>query len=304
MFDNFGLTPQHIHALNPRIVFLRMPAFGLDGPWRNNVAFAQTMEQASGLAWLTGHRDDQPRVPRGPCDPMAGYHGAFAVMAALHHRSTTGIGAFVESAFVESTLNSAAEAVTTFTGYGVLLERQGNRSAEAAPQGVYRTAGWECWLALSVATDEQWGALRRLLGHPGWAAKPELNTLSGRRAAHDLIDGELQKWAADKDLRSVIEQLIEVGIPAGSVEDPRTCRHHPQFEALNYFEVVEHPVVGSYVASGPPFRLGSVDRWLRSPTPTLGQHNHEVLSELLGLTDDDVRRLEAQEVIGTRPAGL
>ncbi|MFN8644352.1 MAG: CoA transferase [Candidatus Binatia bacterium] len=78
VLDNFGLTWEAIHAANPRAILVRMPAFGLSGPWRDNTGFAQTMEQMTGLAWVTGHRDDQPRIQRGPCDPLAGMHAAFA----------------------------------------------------------------------------------------------------------------------------------------------------------------------------------------------------------------------------------
>ena len=69
-----------------------MPAFGLSGPWRDNVGFAQTMEQISGLAWITGHADDQPRIQRGPCDPLAGMHAAFATQVALAEREKSGRG--------------------------------------------------------------------------------------------------------------------------------------------------------------------------------------------------------------------
>ena len=80
---NFGLDWDVVHAANPRATMVRMPAFGLDGPWRDRVGFAQTMEQASGMAWLTGPADGPPVIPRGACDPIAGLHAAFAAIAAL-----------------------------------------------------------------------------------------------------------------------------------------------------------------------------------------------------------------------------
>ena len=73
VFENFGITWEALSSVNPRLIMTRMPAFGLDGPWRDNVGFAQTMEQMTGMAWVTGHEYDQPRIPRGPCDPVGGH---------------------------------------------------------------------------------------------------------------------------------------------------------------------------------------------------------------------------------------
>jgi crotonobetainyl-CoA:carnitine CoA-transferase CaiB-like acyl-CoA transferase len=110
VLDNFGLSWERVKGLNPKALMLRMPAFGLSGPWRDHTGFAQTMEQLSGLAWLTGHLDDQPRIPRGPCDPVAGLHATFAFLVALVERGASGHGHHVESTMVESALNIARRA--------------------------------------------------------------------------------------------------------------------------------------------------------------------------------------------------
>ncbi|HEB88093.1 MAG TPA: CoA transferase, partial [Deltaproteobacteria bacterium] len=100
VMEGFGIDWERVTKLNPRCIMVRMPAFGLDGPWRENVCFAQTMEQLSGMAWVTGHPDDQPRIPRGPCDPLAGMHATLAMLVALNERARTGRGCFVECAMV------------------------------------------------------------------------------------------------------------------------------------------------------------------------------------------------------------
>jgi crotonobetainyl-CoA:carnitine CoA-transferase CaiB-like acyl-CoA transferase len=303
VFEGLGLTRERVLQINPAIVFGRMPAFGLDGPWRDNVGFAQTMEQITGIAWRTGHPDDQPRIPRGPGDPMGGYHACFAVMTALHRRAKTGQGAFVESAFVESILNCTAEAPLQYSSYGQLLERQGNRSAEAAPQGIYGCAGWEQWLALSVTSDEQWVALKQVLSNPAWAEAPDLDTHAGRSRAHDLIDRELERWCAGRDVEKIVELLATAGIPAAAAVDPRVSGKRPQMTALEFYETVDHPVVGMHSVPGMPFRYASVPRWRKSAAPLLGAHNKDILTSILGLTEADVDRLIADEIIGARPVG-
>jgi crotonobetainyl-CoA:carnitine CoA-transferase CaiB-like acyl-CoA transferase len=175
VIEGFGLTWERVRELNPEALMMRMPAFGLTGPWRDNTGFAQTMEQLSGLAWVTGHVDDQPRIPRGPCDPLAGMHGAVAFLVALAERGATGRGHHVESTMVESALNVAAEQVIEWSAYSRLLHREGNRSPLAAPQGLYPCADGqplaEKWLALSIATEDQWRALCRALGDPEWVRR-------------------------------------------------------------------------------------------------------------------------------------
>jgi crotonobetainyl-CoA:carnitine CoA-transferase CaiB-like acyl-CoA transferase len=316
-------TPSPIRArrfsstINPRLVMVRMPAFGLSGPWRDAVGFAQTMEQLTGLAWLTGHRDDQPCIQRGPCDPLAGMHAAFAVMMALARREATGTGCHIKMAMmprannctpekmamVEAALNAAAEPVIELTAYGALLGRDGNRSPGAAPQGLYACRGAEQWLALSIATDAQWQELVALLGRPAWAADPGLATMSGRRAAHDRIDAQLRAWAAEQELAPTVESLVGAGVPAATVFDPRATSRHPQMAARGFFESTDHPAIGTHPIPTLPFHYASVAGWIRTPPPRLGEHNHAVLRDLLGLDDVAIERLAAEDIIGERPRG-
>ena len=304
VFDNFGIPWETVSAVNPRILMVRMPAFGLDGPWRNNVGFAQTMEQMTGMAWVTGHEYDQPRIPRGPCDPLAGMHSAFAMLAGLRQRDQTDRGSFIEVSMVEAALNAAAEQVVEFTAYGNLISRLGNRSRDAAPQGLYECAGTERWLAISVATDEQWRQLKSALGNPDWANDPALDTHTGRTEAHDLIDKHLERWAGRLESSAAADLLIGYGVPAADLADARVGSMHPQLAARAFFESLDHPVVGPHHVAAVPFKYRSVDKWYRSPAPTLGQHNAIILRELLGLDASSIAALTEQGVIGTRPGGL
>lgn len=301
--ENFGLDWEHIHEINPRCIVVRMPAFGLSGPWRDNVGFAQTMEQLSGLAWMTGHADDQPRIQRGPCDPLAGMHAAFATQVALAERERTGRGHLLECTMIEGALNAAAELAVEWSAYGVELSRDGNRGPQGAPQNIYACAGEENWLAIVVRDDAEWAALKDLLGNPAWADDAELATHAGRRRKHGVIDEGLASWCAGQELESTVEALLARGIPAAGVWDARIQSQHPQFVARGFHEDVDHPVVGVHPVVRPPFQFATVDRWNRTPCPTMGQHNHDVLGEL-GLSEEEIAQLEANEVIGTKPKGL
>jgi crotonobetainyl-CoA:carnitine CoA-transferase CaiB-like acyl-CoA transferase len=259
---------------------VRMPAFGLTGPWRDRVGFAPTMEQIAGLAWVTGLPDGPPVPPRGACDPLAGAHAAFALLAALEFADRTGRGQLVEVPMIETVLNVTAQQTIEFEVFGKVLERRGNRGHANAAQDLYRCAGDDNWIAVSAHTDGQRNALSELVG-----------------------DTELKEWFTAQDLDGVVEALAGAGIPAAAVVSPSLVTENPQLRHRGFFECLEHPRTGEGLYPTPPF--APLDgEWLYRPPPTLGQHNAEVLTELCGLTEAEVERLAADGVIGARPKGL
>ena len=282
VMDQFGLGADALLELNPAAVVVRMPAFGLSGPWRDRVGFAPTMEQIAGLAWVTGLPDGPPVAPRGACDPLAGAHAAFATLTALEFADRTGHGQLVEVPMIETVLNVTAVQTIEFEVFGTVMERHGNRGHTTADQDVYRCAGDDDWIAVSVRTDDERRVLAELIGGVG-----------------------VEQWVAGQDAEAAAEQLAAVGIPAAVVISPSLVTQNPQLVHRGFFERLEHPRTGDGLYPCPPFtRLDGIQRWLRRTPPTLGQHNAEVLTQLCGLTPTDLDRLAADGVIGTRPKGL
>lgn len=308
VIEQIGLDFDAVQRLRPDAVMLRMPGFGLDGPWRDNPAFAYVIEAAAGVSWLTGYPDRNPYEPYSVGDPNAGIHALNGLLLALEHRRRTGQGVLVEAAMVDAALNIAAEQVIEYSAYGALLQRAGNRGPAAAPQNLYRTneidefGRLDSWVAIAVATDEQWAGLRHALGDPPWAADPSLSTAAGRRAQHDHIDEQLAAWCAERSGDQIVDTLWNAGVPVAKVMQPHRQTELPQLRHRGFFEVVGHPVNEPARHSSVPMRLAKgPDRFHRHPAPLLGQHNHEVLGSL-GLTDAEIAELEAEGVIGTAPA--
>lgn len=282
VMDHFGLGADALLAIKPDLVMVRMPAFGLTGPWRDRVGFAPTMEQIAGLAWVTGLPDGPPVPPRGACDPLAGAHAAFALLAALEFDDRTGRGQLVEVPMIETVLNVTAMQTIEFEVFGKILERRGNRGHTATMQDLYQCAGDDNWVAVSARTETQQKTLSELTG-----------------------GADLTKWFAEQDLEAIVETLAGAGVPAAAVVSPSLVTENPQLDHRGFFERLDHPRTGEGMYPTPPFALlDGTDRWVHRPPPTLGQHNSEVLTELCGLTDVDLDRLAAHGVIGTRPKGL
>ncbi|WP_156685897.1 CaiB/BaiF CoA-transferase family protein [Mycobacterium sp. Marseille-P9652] len=304
VMDQFGLTADVLLEVNPRLVVARMPAFGLDGPWRERVGFAPTMEQIAGLAWVTGLPDAPPVTPRGACDPLAGVHAAFAVLAALSYAERTGTGQQVELPMLETVLNATAVQAIENEVFGVTLGRRGNRGHRDLIQNLYRCAGDDDWIAVTVRDDREWGALVELMGRPDWC-DDRLAGVAGRRERADDVDRRLADWFAGQPLRPTVERLADAGVPAAPVVSPSLVTENPQLRERGFFESLHHASTGTNLYPSPPFAaLTGHDRWLLRPPPRLGEHNEEVLRDRCGLTDEELTRLAAGGVIGTRPKGL
>ena len=305
VMEQFGLTWDVVHAWNPRLIMVRMPAFGLDGPWRDRVGFAQTMEQTSGMAWLAGYADTAPMNARGPCDPLAGLHAAFSALVGLHLRERTGLGTHVEATMVETALNAAAEQVIEWSAHGQLLTRDGNHHHGVAPQGVYTVAdqpeGTMGAVALCVETDAQWRALVELIDDVR-LRDDRFGDLDERLSARDLFDEVLGAWCASRGTDEVVQSLLAAGVPAAAVVGARYGDRNPQHDARGFFEAVDHAVAGTHRIGAFPVVFGRQpsNRFAR-PAPRLGEHNREVLGGLLGVDDGELSRLTATKIIGTRP---
>jgi crotonobetainyl-CoA:carnitine CoA-transferase CaiB-like acyl-CoA transferase len=304
VMEQFGLTADVLLQINPRLVFARMPAFGLDGPWRDRVGFAPTMEQIAGLAWVTGLPDAPPVTPRGACDPLAGVHAAFAVLAALNFADRTGTGQLVELPMLETVLNATAIQTIESQVFGKTLSRRGNRGHGDAIQNIYRCAGEDDWIAVTVRDDAQWRALVDLMDRPAWCDEG-LSTVAGRRERGDDVDRRLQDWFAGQPLESMVERLAAAGVPAAPVVSPSLVTENPQLLDRGFLQPLNHPSTGPGLYPCPPFaRLAGQDKWLLRPPPRLGEHNGEVLRKRCGLTEAELAKLATNGVIGTRPAGL
>ncbi|OBF49262.1 CaiB/BaiF CoA transferase family protein [Mycolicibacterium monacense] len=304
VLDHLGLDFAAVQALRPDAIMLRMPGFGLDGPWRDNPAFAYVIEAAAGISWLTGYPDRNPNEPYSVGDPNAGIHALNGLLLALEHRRRTGQGVLVEAAMVDAALNVAAEQVIEYSAYGALLGRSGNRGPTAAPQNLYLSDGIDefgrpdIWVAIAVATDAQWDALCAAIGAADWASDPALATQAGRRAAHDEIDERLERWCGQRSADDIVEILWTAGVPVAKVMQPHRQTELPQLTHRGFFEEVAHPVNPPAPHSSLPFRLSAgPQRFHRHPAPLLGEHTEELLAEL-GLTADDIARLAADKVIG------
>ena len=284
--EHFGLDYESLKALNPHVVFVRMPGFGLQGPWRDYVGWALNFEQTSGMSAVTGYADGPPCNLQGPADPIVGVHAGVALLAALEHRRRTGEGQLVEIAQIEVAACVAAEPVIEYSMNAVVQQREGNRHRDHL-QGVYPTGADDEWVALCVRDDTDWVGMAAAIGRQ---AQP--------CPTHDEFDTVVAAWTRTLSAPEVVSVLGARGIPAEQVLTPDRMYDLAQLDARGYYEELEHPVTGPHRYPGWPFRMTpGPSRHHRTAPPTLGQHNDEILRRL-GVTDDGLEELRARRVIG------
>ena len=293
--ESWGFTWENIHALNDQAIFVRVPAYGTDGPWRDRVGFAMNMEQVSGLANRTGHPDGPPFVPRGPVDSIAGMHAVFATILALTERTRIGKGQLVELPLIEGALQAAAEQVVEHSAYGTVLNRQGNKAPNASPQGLYKTSGDDAWLAISIQNNQQWKALTEQIN-------PDLANYD-REKDTEKIDEIIRAWAQTQDAETAAESLWNAAIPVAPCMHFNDSGKTTQHQHRNFLQTYEHPITGHTPYLSYPFRLNGTHLPLGGPAPILGEHTNEILTQL-GYTQEQLEELESNGVIGDWPAGI
>jgi crotonobetainyl-CoA:carnitine CoA-transferase CaiB-like acyl-CoA transferase len=303
--EQFELGYEQVRTINPDVIMVRMPGFGLVGPWRDYVGWAMVIEQATGMASVTGP-PSRPMHPGGPADPVIGMHAAVAVQAALEHRARHGEGQLIEVAQLETGANLTAELVIEWSAHRRAVPRRGNRDPHVAPQGVFPClpgASGPEWIAITVATDDQWPAFAAVVAADSWVGDPALQTAAGRRAHHDQLDETVTAWTRQHAVDDAVELLTSVGIPAARVLTVPRMFDDPQLAARRYYVPLDHARTGRRRYPGWPMRFSFTSEQHRAGAPTMGEHNAEILGRELGLSDTDLDRLTRDGVIGDRMPG-
>jgi len=310
----FGLDYESLKSIKSDVIMISLSGYGQSGPWRDYSAYGMGLEPASGISSMTGYRDGPPlRTGISFTDPYSGVVGAGAALAALHYRRRTGKGQYIDLSEHESAIPVAGFALMDYALNQRLDLRMGNRSHWYAPQGCYRCApseggsasgeGDDNWLVITVRNDAEWEAFCHATGHPEWENGRFGDVLS-RFDRHDELDEQISSWTRERDHIEAMHLLQKAGVIAAAVLNPKQVLLDPHLRERGHFDVIDQPDVGRRPI---PRQLGAKFSAFQPdsdrPAPKLGEHNREVLQGLLGLSDDDLTRLQEQKVIGDTPEG-
>ncbi len=300
VLPKLGLGYNVLRDINPRLVVISMSAFGADSVHRDCRAYGSTLEQGSGLPGVIGSCDDPPvmsHVAFG--DAVGGLNGCAAVLIALIHARNTGHGQFIDLAQIECMMPFVAPWLTVHSIGGMPPPRYGNRHPQFVPHGCFQCAGEDSWIVVTATDQEMWQRLALLIGRPGWAADPSLASAEARRGIEHLIEIAIEKWTLARGPQEAMSEMQAVKVAAGVARLPIDLLNDPHLKSRAFLQEIERAFVGLHPQPSMPIREGGRPYAIRTAAPTLGEHNGEILSELLGLSEAEIVQLAREGIIGT-----
>ncbi|MEV3914969.1 CaiB/BaiF CoA-transferase family protein [Streptomyces canus] len=303
VLDDRGLDFDGMREVNPDLIVVRMPAWGLTGSWHNRPGFTYTAEAAAGVTQMTGYEDGEPVVTGTVTDPFSAHLASLVLLTAIRRRRRTGEAVCAELALGDVAIQLTARPVIEASATGEPRTRAGNRSPLAIPQGMYPCAD-DDWIAISVTTDAQWTALCRVLGRDDWAADAEFATAEGRRERRAQLDDGLAHACAGEPAEKIVAALRSAGVPAAVMAVGLDLADHPQLVHRQRPFPVHHAVAGTVRHLAPAMRFSHAPRPPAvGPAPLFGQDNEAVLTEL-GCTEAEIRELADKRLVGDSPYGI
>ncbi|HEY4404976.1 MAG TPA: CoA transferase [Xanthobacteraceae bacterium] len=300
IMERWGLGYAELAAADPSLIYLAMPMQGSSGPHKSYIGFGSTISAISGLVEMSGSPD---RAPIGTGThypdhiPNPG-HALVGLLAAIFHRARTGEGQYVELAQLESTVNLLGPSILRYSASGVLPRRTGNRRDGSVPCGVFPCMGDDVWCAIEIENDAGWQALVEALGRPPWMTDPAFDTLMGRSAGIDVIEGKLAQETRRHQADALVLALQARGIACSVVETSRDVMEDRQLNARGYWRSIDHAEMGRITVNVPPFFSVEEGRQREpAPPPLLGEQTREIATTLLGLSDSECTRLMKEEVL-------
>ena len=295
-----GVTWERLSAINPRFIMLRMPGYGLEGPYRSLRSMGMHMEAFSGHPAIRSYPGlSLEYIPLGvPSDAAGGAGAAFSFTMGLRYRDRTGRGLLIEQATTENFVPLIGEFVLDYGMNGRIREQMGNNDVWMAPHNAYPCQGLDRWVAIAVRDEAEWRRLCEAMRREDLADDPRFADMPARLANRAELDALIAEWTAPRDRYWIMHRLQRVGVPAAPVMTEADVYENPHHAARGFLREIPHPETDTYRQVGRAWRASATPEPSWRHAPLLGQDNAYVYRELLGFSDADYRRFEQLGHIG------
>ena len=284
-----GIDYESIKAVNPGVVYASISGFGQDGPYGKLPGFDQVAQGMGGLMSITGLPGQGPvRAGIPVADLSAGLYAAIGVMVALLARGQTGEGQWVQTSLLQAQISMLDFQAERWLLAKEVPPQSGNNHPTGIPTGVFRTKDGHINIAATGTAIYQ--RFCEVMGREDWLTDERFNTPPRRSKNRDEMNGQIEAITATKTSREWIEAFNEAGVPAGYIYSIDEVFQDPQVQHLGMAAPVAHPTLGNIELVAQPVHLSGAPSTIRTPTPDLGEHNDEVLSEA-GYTPDEIHEL-------------
>jgi len=295
--EKWGCGYAALSAINPRLIMIRVSGFGQTGPYATQAGFGAIGEAMGGLRYVCGDPSTPPsRMGISIGDSLAATFASVGALSALHYREKTGRGQVVDSAIYEAVLNMMESVVTEYDKTGYIRERTGAILPNVAPSNVYPTSDGQMVL-IAANQDTVFARLAAAMGEPQLASDPKYATHSARGAHQAELDALVGRWTGALTRTAVLAAMEKSGVPAGLIYRAPEMLDDPHFQARQAIVSTEHPDFGQLKMQNVAPKLSETPGGIRSPAPSLGEHNREVYLDLLGMARERYDALVAQKVI-------
>ncbi len=292
VMNRLGLGYEELRTLRPDVIMISFSGYGATGPKKHYIAYGPVQVPMTGLASVSGYPGRGPsEIGISYGDPNAALHAALAVLAALRHRQRTGEGQFIDMSQWEAAVGLGIEALMDDVVNGTQPAAQGNRDLVEAPQGVFRCAGDDEWVALACWSDAQWRALALAIGRDDLERDPRLASAAGRKREEAKIEAAIATWTATRTPEQVVEALQSRGVPSYRPLSNQGVAEDEQLNAWGAFVELPHPEVGARRHVGAPWRFSESRVAAERAAPQLYADTDRVLAEILGYDERDIQRL-------------
>jgi len=299
--ERWGLGPDDLQAVNPKLVMLRYSGFGQSGPYKDRPGFGTIAECMSGFVGMTGFQDTPPVLPPIPlADEIAGVFGAMAGMMALYHRdasiNSSAKGQVVDVSLFEPLFRLCIPHITMFDMLGINRERVGNDFPDAAPRSLYKTADNQ-WLGLSATSQSTFEGLAKAMGMEELLERTEFKDNAARLENRESLNDELNRWLGQRNLKETMEQLIPAGGVVGPVYDAAQIMEDPHFHSRQDIIDIDDPELGQTKMLGVVPKFSETPGSVEHAGPKVGEHNQHIYSSWLGLDEEKLTELNRQGTI-------
>jgi crotonobetainyl-CoA:carnitine CoA-transferase CaiB-like acyl-CoA transferase len=298
--DKLGIGYEALRRVRPDIVMIRMPAYGLSGPYANYRSLGAHLEGTAGHTYIRGYPDTDPSerddVYFG--DAVAAATAAAAVLMVLHRRQRTGEGCLIEAAQCECLVPFFGDMLLDYQMNGRVAQPAANDLYKMAPHNTYPCKGDDQWVAIAVGTEDEWRGLLQAMGKPAWGMDSRFATKASRFEHRRELDALVDAWTSQHEARWVMETLQARGVPCGVLNDEPGAFADPQLNARGFFETLTHADCGKHRYPGIIWRMAETPNHIRRPPCRLGEHNDWAYGELLGVAPARLAALREAGHIG------
>jgi benzylsuccinate CoA-transferase BbsF subunit len=295
--SKLGFGYEYSKSIKPDIIMAESGVYGQTGPLAHQRGVDGSGAALSGYLDLTGWPDRGPvgsNLPYG--DVVLPSFSATAIVAALDYKRRTGKGQYIDASMVEACIHQIIPALLDWEANRHLQTRNGNRIAYAAPHGVFPCQGDDRWCAIAVFTDGEWEAFCHAIGDPPWTKEPRFATLNSRKENEDTLEELVSEWTKQHSAQEVMQIMQAAGVLAGVVQTVQDLlENDPQLKERGLLVPMNHPVMGVFSHTTPPFKLLKTTAQVRT-SPCLGEHTEYVCTEFLGMSHEEFAELSGQEV--------